>query len=299
MENKGNENLTDLDMSICLSEEDKDTSPASHVTLRQQRDQRIQLSERTDPFIDFKEEMRKLMAYFTASQKSELSALNSTLLEIKQSNSNIESSIQFLTEQNNELKTRINELEEHAKDDRQYILFLENKLENMELGCRKSNFELKNVPRMEKEGKDELINMITHLSKNISCDFSRSDIKDIYRLRGKNSEGKNSPIIVETNSALIKSDFLRKAKHFNSTMNTKLTAKHLGFKTREDTPIYISEHLTAKAARLHFLARDLKVSKGYSFCWTNYGRVYVRKTDKSPIILIRSEEQLHQLMLEN
>lgn len=297
MENKRKDNLSDLEMSICLSEEDKDLSPTSHVTLRKQRDQHIQ--HETDPFADFKEEMRKLMAYFTTSQKSELTALNSTLLEIKQSNSNIESSIQFLAEQNAELKTRVNELEEHAKDDGKYILFLENKLENLELGCRKSNFELKNVPTLEKEGKEELIDMITHLSKNISCDFSRSDIKDIYRVRGKKSEGKNSPIIVETNSALTKSDFLRKAKHFNTTMNTKLTARHLGFKTRENTPIYLSEHLTAKAARLHFLARDLKISKGYKFCWTNYGRVYVRKNDKSPFILIRSEQQVQHLMLEN
>lgn len=141
--------------------------------------------------------------------------------------------------------------------------------------------------------------MVICLSETINCQISKKDIKDIYRVRGKKPDHKNAPIIVETHSALLKSDFLKMAKAFNIKNKTKLCAKHLGLKSREDTPVFLSEHLTAKGSRLHYLARDLARSKEYKFCWTSYGKVYVRKNEQAPIILIRSEQQAHQLLLEN
>ncbi|CAK1598136.1 unnamed protein product [Parnassius mnemosyne] len=102
-------------------------------------------------------------------------------------------------------------------------------------------------------------------------------------------------------SVLLNSDkiigvYKLEAKSFNIKHKCKLCAKHLGFKTQEDTPIFLSEHLTPKGARLHFLARDLAKSKNYKFCWTAYGKVYVRENENSPIIMIRNESQVHQLL---
>lgn len=76
---------------------------------------------------------------------------------------------------------------------------------------------------------------------------------------------------------------------------TKLRAKHLGFTTQEETPVYVCEQLTPKAARLYFLARDLIKSTTFTFCWTAYGNVYVRKDENSPIIKITNEAQINQL----
>ncbi|KAI5643816.1 hypothetical protein NE865_04212 [Phthorimaea operculella] len=177
-------------------------------------------------------------------------------------------------------------------------LFLEDKLEELQLGSRKTNFELKNVPRKDDEDKESLIAMVTCLSEAVDCKMDRSDIKDIYRVRGKNPEQKNTPIIVETNSVLLKTDLIKKVKTYNIKNKSKICAKHLGYKTQEDTPVYLSEHLTAKAARLHFLARDLAKSKAYRFCWTAYGKVYVRKNEQSRIIQIKTEQQVHHLLSE-
>ncbi|KAL4710608.1 hypothetical protein ACJJTC_003244 [Scirpophaga incertulas] len=79
---------------------------------------------------------------------------------------------------------------------------------------------------------------------------------------------------------------------------TKLRAKHLGWRKQEETPIFVSEHLTGKAARLYFLARDLAKNKLYKFCWTSLGRVYVRKNEEkdSPYIQITSEHQIQDLL---
>lgn len=153
-------------------------------------------------------------------------------------------------------------------------------------------------PEKEAESKQDLLEMVVTLSENIDCKISKSDIKDIYRVRSKRPEQKNTPIIVATGSVLLKSDILKMAKSFNIRNKSKLCAKHLGLKSHADTPIFLSENLTQKASRLYYLARDLAKSKGYKFVWTSYGKIYVRKAEQSPIVLIKSEQQVHTLLLE-
>ncbi|CAH0404041.1 unnamed protein product [Chilo suppressalis] len=297
MNTEGNTNVVlDGDLSISLS--DGDGSPITFVTQRSQR-KNVNNDTNTslgDQFNIFRDEMKKLMTSFTTSSKQELKDLSTILKEIKESNHSIESSIAYLTAQNEEYKNRIASLENCVKEDRKYIVLLEEKLEDIQIGNRKTNFELKNVPKKPEENKQDLIDMVVCFSNTIDCQINRSDIKDIYRLRGKKPDQKNTSIIVETTSALLKADVLKMAKSFNKRNKTKLCAKHLGFKTNEDTPIFLSEHLTARGSRLHYLARDLAKSKGYKFCWTAYGKVYVRVEEKSPTILIRSEEQVHSLL---
>lgn len=314
-------------MSICLSEESGggDTSPQDFVTQRRQRDSagegasldttpqnfgaqrnqhRIDVDKNeslslSEQFGDFKEEMRQLILYYNSSQKTDLAEITSALKEVIETNRNIESSVAYLTTQNEEYKSRIESLESQAKEDRQYIMYLEDKLEDLQAGSRKTNFELKNVPKKEKETKQDLIDMVVCLSETIDCKISKGDIKDIYRLRSNKTTQKNPSIIVETTSALLKADILKMSKSFNIRQKTKLCAKHLGFKTNEDTPVFLSEHLTAKGSRLHYLARDLAKTRGYKFCWTAYGKVYLRKSEQAPIILIKSENQVHSLLSQD
>lgn len=268
--------------------------PSSIVTRRNKRKEDMDESI-IQQFADMKEEMRKIMSLFSTTQGKEILT---TLQEIKQSNQNIEASISFLTAQNDEFKKKIEHLENQAKDDRRYIAILENKMEDMQVLSRKANFELKNVPKKNNETKEDLIEMVVCLSQSIDCKITRSDIRDIYRVRGKQPDKVNTPIIIETGSTLLKTDILKMGKSFNKRHKAKLCAKHLGIKTQEDTPVFLSEHLTVKGSRLYFLARDLAKSKAYKFCWTAYGKIYIRKNENTSIISIKSEEQVHQLLLE-
>ncbi|KAL0810240.1 hypothetical protein ABMA28_011021 [Loxostege sticticalis] len=249
----------------------------------------------TDDLNNFKEEIKNMIGSLWAAHKQETKDIAPTLMEIKQTNSNIESSIALLMGQNQELQNKIFLLESKSKEDREYISLLEERVESLQMGSRKSNFELKNVPRKNSETKDDLVQMALCLSTTIGGNLCRTDIKDMYRVRGK-KDTQSPPIVVETSSTLVKNDVLKLCKAFNVKTKSKLCAKHLGFRTNEDTPIFVSEQLTARGSRLHFLARDLAKSKQYKFCWTAYGKIYVRKTDNSPILLIKSEAQVQQLM---
>lgn len=289
MNNKSSEFVFDPDMSEI---EDINQSSPNYVSQRAHRLEKDQMRE-------FKEEMRKLMMYFSNSQKEELVELKSALKDIRETNLNIENATTNLTLQNEEFKNKIISLESQVKEDRQYIIYLESKIEDLQSSSRKSNLEIKNVPKKDREEKQDLIDMTIKLTESIDCKITKSDIKDVYRVRGRNANQKNTPIVVELTSTLVKNDILKMMKSFNVKNRGKLCAKHLGMKSNEDTPIFLSEHLTAKGNRLHYLARDLKKSKGFKFCWTSYGRIYVRKTEQSQIIPITSEEQVQHLLQED
>lgn len=143
-----------------------------------------------------------------------------------------------------------------------------------------------------------MIGIVESLSKSVGAKISRNEIKDIYRVRGKNAQILSTPIIVETTSTLLKTDILMMCKQFNVKNKAKLRGMHVGIRAAPavDAPIYVSEHLTPKGSRLHFLARDLAKSKNYKFCWTAYGKVYLRKDENSPIIAIKSEAQVQHLL---
>lgn len=189
-------------------------------------------------------------------------------------------------------------MEKKIQEDGKYISVLESRIEDLQMGMRKTNFELKNVPKKSNETKEDLIDMVVCLSKNVGSSLEKSDVKDIYRVRPKKEGTQNTPIVVETTSTILKTEIIKMCKTYNIKHKTKLRAMQLGFCTQEDVPIYVSEQLTAKGSRLHFLARDLSKSKNYKFCWTAYGKVYVRKGENSPIICLKSENQVHQLLQE-
>lgn len=292
MDSSMNKSISDTDINLAGSCK----SPPCFVFQRAKRSREdVSIGLQLD---EFKEEMRKMMKLFTEKRESETHEINLTLKQIQQSNINIEKSITSLTEHNEELKVKIGKLESQAKESNQYITVLEQKLEDIQIGCRKANFVLKNVPKKSDESKEDLMDMVVCLSRNIGCVMDKHNINDIFRVRGKKSDSPNTPIVVETSSAILKAELLKMGKTFNLKNKTKLSCKHLGLKTHEDTPIFLAEHLTTKASRLFFHARDLSKSGAYKFCWTAYGKVYVKKNEHSPTVIIRTEDQVHQLILK-
>lgn len=273
-------------------------TPPNFVFQRAKRSREEMEDTVTIQLNEFKDEIKKMFTVFSERQGSAIKKINSTLKEIQQSNITIQHSIEFLSAQNEELRAKINHLEKQSVEDKKCITLLENKIEEAQVNSRKGNLVIKNVPRNSSETKEDLLEMTTCLFQNLGCSIKKHDIRDIYRVRGKTAENQNTPIVVETGSSMLKTETLKMAKAFNIKHQNKLCCKHLGLKTQVDTPVFVSEHLTPRGSRLHFLARDLTKSGFYKFCWTAYGKVYVRRNESSQTINIRTEDQVHQLLLD-
>lgn len=139
--------------------------------------------------------------------------------------------------------------------------------------------------------------MVTKLCKSLEVKIERSDFKDIIRVKKPKTE--RSTLVVEFNNTFIKTDLLKAAKAYNYKNKTdKLSAKLMGLYAQPDTPIFISENLTPVSSRIFFLARDFRTANKYKYCWTSYGKVYLRQDDNTPILTITNEAQL-QLLIKN
>lgn len=74
----------------------------------------------------------------------------------------------------------------------------------------------------------------------------------------------------------------------------KLNTSDLGIAGRK-SPIYVSEHLSPAAKKLHAEARIAAKAKSYRFVWVRYGRIYVRKNEEADLIHIRNPSDLNRL----
>ena len=75
--------------------------------------------------------------------------------------------------------------------------------------------------------------MTFNISRNIEIEMNDRAINDIFRIRSKKESDKNSSLVVELRSSLLKNDFLKKVKEFNFKNKTRLQVKHLGKNIRE------------------------------------------------------------------
>lgn len=273
-----------------------DPAHSSFVTARnkKKRPNEMNCAEFKDLTTELKNELKDYIKQLTDSQSTQINTVIATLKDIQQTNNMLQSTLLHLTEENIELKKKIEKLENKEKKNNEQIIILENKIEEIYILQRKTNIELKNVPLVGNEKKKDLLQIIFKLCETLQVSIDRTEVKDIIKTKKQNQE--RCTLIVELNNTFTKTDILKAAKNYNYKYKTcKLSAKHLGLKTYPDTPIFVSENLTPLSSRLYFLARDYKQVNNYKYCWTNYGKVYLRQDDTTPIINITRESQIQQL----
>lgn len=273
-----------------------ETLELNNVTFRVNKRKRIEQGEIDLDEISnkIKNDMQMFFSEVLTKQNEKFDSILNVIKDVQSTSNAVESAVSFLSEENTQLKKKIDQLIVQSHKDKEQIIMLENKLEDFQRMDRKSNIEIRDVPLKGSETKLDILSMVQKLADNIEIKLEQNEVKDIVKIH--NNKSKKSTLIVELTNTFKKTEFMKAAKNFNLRYKSnKLAAKHLGINTTPDTPIFISENLTSKAARLYFLARDLKISKKYKYCWTGFGKVFLRYDDKSPIINITSEEQVHAL----
>ncbi|KOB68144.1 Zinc finger DNA binding protein [Operophtera brumata] len=280
-----------------------ETSPPAYVAAKTRRrnvnqakrQEEVTLTQVQGMTAEIKNEMKELFDGLNVTQNVQINTVLAALTEIQQTNILVQTTITHLSEENVELKAKIQKMEMQAKNDKERIVLLENKFEDFQRTERKANVEIKNVPLKGDETKKDLHQMVFRLYKSLNVEVDRSDIADIIKTRKPKAE--RSTLIVELSNTFIKTDLLKAAKTYNLRNKTsKLSAKLMGLNAHPDTPIFISENLTPTASRLYFLARDFKTANNYKYCWTSYGKVYLRLDENTPIINVTNDAQIQQLV---
>lgn len=217
--------------------------------------------------------------------------------ELRKSQAEMQKSLEFYIKNYEEINTKIIKLKEEQLHQNTYVLKLENRIDELERYNRSTCLEIRGIPSKPGETKQDLSAFVDKLHTKVRAQMHSNAIKDIYRINRKPSGER--PIVIEFTTNLHKSTSLQAVKKYNATNSTnRLNTTTLDIEG-DKLPIFVSEFLTPKAKRLYFLAREASKSLGYDFCWSANGRIFLRKAEGSPPIVIVSEKQLEDLKQKN
>lgn len=291
------------------SQHDSSTASATkspdNVTYRDKNKNKSDSSNtKSDPLKAFQSEIRDMFKSFERKQNERLAVLEKSISEVKAqnmtiqtTNSEIEKSVDFVSNQLKNLESKIDLLESDRKNLITQIQMVEERCEYLDRYSKKTSIELRNVPKRGGEHLEDLYMAVSKLTNFLQLDIRMADLRDVYRLPSRQNS-KNSTIVAELSNTLQRNQILDAVRAYNKTNHEQINTNHLGMKC-ESTQVYISEHLTWKMKKLHYLAREFAKSEKFAYCWTTNGRIYLRKKSGEDPILVKTEEQLNNLKSKN
>lgn len=211
-------------------------------------------------------------------------------LQIQKTNTQIEICLESLKQSNEDMRKRIQTLEEERKDQHNYILNLENKITNLQQSSRSSCIEIRNIPAEQDESPSHLTSHVVNTGKVLAVNIQSSEVRDIYRT------GKNKIIVAELKSVQMKNEILAAARKYNASRDgdQKLNTTQIGIKGRP-TPIFVSEYLAGSDRKLFYMAREFAKNNNYQFCWVRNGNIFIKKDSTSKPLRVDSEAALNSL----
>ncbi|CAB3249352.1 unnamed protein product [Arctia plantaginis] len=135
---------------------------------------------------------------------------------------------------------------------------------------------------------------MVQLSKVIESPLTCDDIQCVTRV-AKLSPNNDRPraIVAKLRTPRLRDTFLAAVSKFNKAHgDDKLSSQHLGIGGPR-VPVFVAEHLTPTAKKLHAAARVKAKELNYRYVWSRYGRIYVRRNEESQALLIKTTASLN------
>ncbi|KAI5643462.1 hypothetical protein NE865_04446 [Phthorimaea operculella] len=163
---------------------------------------------------------------------------------------------------------------------------LKYKLNLCEQRARECNIEIFGIPEKKHE---KLPNIILCITALLGIQLSASDIISAVRVPPKDKSNKlPKPIVAKMTSLLIRDQIISEIRKRKGC-----TCEEIGF-TGNKSKIYINEHLTADNKQLFKLTRESCDKLGFLRPWVRNGKIYMRKSENSPAVIIRNITCLNQ-----
>lgn len=204
-------------------------------------------------------------------------------------NEKLEENMKIVKEQNTTMEkslTIINQLMEENKKLHKKVAELEKRCDEMEQYSRANAVEIHGIPVKLTE---DVVSIVEEVGKALDVPITPSMIDACHRL-GKGNGPNNSPpgIIVKFVRRFDKEELMRKRR-----VKRDLSTRHLNLPM--DQPIYINEALTMTRRRLFAAARQAKREKHYKYLWVRGGKIFLRKEESAPVIVVTCQADLDNL----
>lgn len=240
------------------------------------------------------QEIRALSMKFTAleSMKEDIVALKYEFAEFKTSITNqYNEVIKEITGKISNLELRLAEIEKVQSQVAQLQIRLDGLEEdqnNKDQWSRINNIEIKGVPQTSNEN---LFDIVTKISAKVNYPISKNHINFITRVPTSEKD-RIKPIIVCFCQRYVKEDFVAAARHEMKT--SIITPAKIGLNGNQK--IFVNDHLTIRNKMLLSKTKRSAAEAGFRYVWVKNTKIYARKDDTSPIVIIKTEKDLKKII---
>ncbi|XP_030846744.1 uncharacterized protein LOC115926216 [Strongylocentrotus purpuratus] len=218
----------------------------------------------------FKEELQTLSHALTGK----LNLLEAAIQEVREGQTDIVRSLSFLDEKFEELKVTTRRLEKDNEElkaknkslDNQ-VSDLHHKVHDLDQYHRRINLELAGIPESREESP---LVLALKVAQCVAPSLKESDIDIAHRRRARNAVY----------------DGRKKLKN--------VTTRDIGVHGSANK-FYVNENLTSVTRELLGIVNVERKKAGFKFVWTVNGKIFVRKDEKEPAIIIHTKDDIKKL----
>lgn len=235
------------------------------------------LSEKLAPLESLKEEVLAMRTEF-ADLKSSLSKQVADIINrLEEKLTDMEervAKVEFIKDDMEKLQARVKKLEEESEDRDQW--------------SRMNNIEIKGITQRNNEN---LLELVGKIGSKINYPVSKTQINFVSRVPTREKD-RTKPVIVCFCNRYVKEDFIAAARLEAKT--TPLTTSLFGLPGNQK--IYVNDHLTLKNKLLLSKTKKSAAEANFQYVWIKHTKIHVRKSDTSPVIIIKSEKDLTKII---
>ncbi|XP_070557452.1 uncharacterized protein [Ptychodera flava] len=209
-----------------------------------------------------------------------LSSMSSTLQELQQS-------VNFMNTFFDDYKTQMQELITVNTALRKKLEVTESKLKAAEEEIDDLQQYTHGIPETQDEDTDKIVMKVANA---VGVSVAESDIDISHRLPKRQGQH-TSTIIVRFTRRSVRNNLYKSKKHLRNK-----NASDIGLRSpvQQNSRIYINEQLTTKNKKLFHEVNKRKTAR-WKYIWTQNGHIYLRKEDSSPVVKMKSYEDLHHI----
>ncbi|XP_049871729.1 uncharacterized protein LOC126370737 [Pectinophora gossypiella] len=260
------------------------------------RDLRRDLDAKFENIADSIQTVRSDLENYQSQIKKDIDDLRceNNTMKIKVENltkevSDLQESTQFISNQQDEFGKYVGKISEYTKsvdEHEQTIITLTSKIDNLEQQARQCNIEISNLPEKRDEN---LLSLIESIGTQIGCVINRRDVVSIHRVPHASQNNKPKNVIAKLTSRILRDNVLGSYRIKKGLLSTDL-----GFSGAPHN-IYLNEHLTLRNKKLFRSAREAANQNNFKFVWVKHSTILVRASENSPVIAIRTEQDIKKI----
>lgn len=276
-----------------------------------QKRKRKYTNDFSEAFGAFKKEILKLIADSSSELKSELASIRQEYQEIKRSVSSltevhstimsemidIKSSLQFTTDQCDNLKVSVDDLsrqtgriqclELELNELRAQNLDILGELNKRDQRDRLNNLEIHGIPELSNEN---LHNLVVVLAQKSGVNISLEEIVSVNRVSPRiRINDRPKAVIVKFKSKLNRDNVIAGAR------KNRITTGDIGI-PGSSMNVYANEHLTPYNKQLFKKCKEAAKVKKYQYVWTKNCKIFVRKNDTMHAVPVMREEDIKKIV---